>query len=112
MRGFTRALGVGSPLLAARLSYFTLNYLSYSGFAATEGTWSADRPVEQAAEDGAEPLVFSEHFPTWGFKRKYGRGRLYRDWDALADALQRRFEPGCALVFPCAPLQLLEIDPA
>ena len=112
LRGFTRALGVGSPLLAARLCYFTLNYLSYSGFAATEGTWAADRPVAQSAEEGAEPLLFSEHFPTWGFKRKYGRGRLYRDWDSLAVVLERRFSPGCALVFPCAPLQLLEIEPS
>ena len=112
LRGVTRAARVGSPLLAARLSYFTLNYLSYAGFSATEGTWSVERPVEQAGEEAAEPLVFSEHFPTWGFKRKYPRGRLYRDWDALAFLLQRRFEPGCALVFPCAPLQLLEIDPS
>jgi hypothetical protein len=113
LRGFARAVGVGSPLLAARLSYFSLNYLSYSGFNASEGTWSADRAVEQAPEADAEPLVWSEHFPTWGFKRKYRNGRLYRDWDDLCNLLEQRFpEPGCALVFPCAPLQMLEIEPS
>jgi hypothetical protein len=112
LRGFARALKVGSPLLAARLSYFTLNYLSYAGFSATEASFSADHPVEQAGEQGANPLVWSEHFPTWGFKRKYAGGRLYRDWEELVLLLQRRSagEPSCALVFPCAPLQLLEIE--
>ena len=68
--------------------------------------------MEDQRLDRAEPLVWSEHFPRWGFRRKYRHGGLYRDWDALADALERRFPPGCALVFPCAPLQLLEIDSA
>ena len=112
LRGLSRAAAVGSPLLAARLSYFSLNDLSYGGFCASEGAWSADRAVPQAGEDAADPLVWSEAFPTWGFRRKYRNGRLYRDWDALAEVLGRRFEPSCALVFPCAPLQLLEIDPS
>jgi hypothetical protein len=111
LRGFARAAAIGSPLLAARLSYFSLNDLSYGGFCAGEGAWSVDREVAQPDEAAAEPLVWSEAFPTWGFRRKYRNGRLYRDWDALADVLGRRFEPSCALVFPCAPLQLLEIEP-
>ena len=84
------------------------------GFSASEGTYSSDHPVDQAGEQGAEPLVWSEHFPTWGFKRKYAGGRLYRDWDELVGVLQRRSggQPSCALVFPCAPLQLLEIESA
>ena len=55
LRGFTRALGVGSPLLAARLSYFTLNYLSYSGFAATD--FSSDTGVTRAGAGAAAAAV-------------------------------------------------------
>jgi hypothetical protein len=62
------------------------------------------------AVDDAEPLVLSTHFPSWGFRRRYPRGRLFRDWPSLRDVLARRFPRGRALVFPCAPLQLVEID--
>jgi hypothetical protein len=104
------ATGLRSPELAARLTYFTWNPLSYAAFCDRDGRLAADAPVAPKLGDEAEPLVFSEHFPSWGFRRRYPNGRLFRDWAALREVLARRFPAGHALVFPCAPLQLVEID--
>jgi nickel-dependent lactate racemase len=106
LRSLARALP--SPLLAARLTYFTFNPLSYAAFAAGEGRLAPDA----GASDGrANPdlLVFSRHYPAWGLHRRFPTGSLYRDWARLAEALAQRFQNGHALVFPCAPLQLIEI---
>jgi hypothetical protein len=99
-----------SPLLAARLCYFTLNPLSYADFAAGDGQLPADAP--QGAEGGreAQPLVHSRNFPRWGFRRKFPKGRLFREWQELSDALARQNTSGTALVFPCAPLQIVELE--
>jgi nickel-dependent lactate racemase len=104
------ATGLRSPELAARLSYFTLNPLSYAAFLAGEGRLALDAASAPAPRDGAEPLVYSQRFPSWGFRRRYPRGQLFRDWPALCEVLARRFPNGHALVFPCAPLQLVEVD--
>jgi hypothetical protein len=61
-------------------------------------------------DDRAEPLLFSRRFPAWGFRRRYPAGRLFRDWEDLRGVLARRFPNGHAVVFPCAPLQLVEIE--
>ena len=114
---FARSLGAAltKPLLAARLGYFTLNYLSWQDFERGAGDSQSVREHAWRDEANADPLVLSNAFPEWGFQRKYPRGRLYRRWDELAAALERRFpgepsgRPRRALVFPCAPLQLLQI---
>jgi hypothetical protein len=108
LRSLARA--VHSPLLAARLTYFTLNPLSYGAFAAGDGRLARDAGPAPQASPGAEPLLFSPRFPAWGFRRRYRRGRLFRDWDELCAELDRRFHAGHAVVFPCAPLQLVEIE--
>jgi hypothetical protein len=104
------ATGLRSPELAARLTYFTLNPLAYATFLAREGRRRHGEGAGARDREEAEPLVLSERFPLWGFRRRYPRGRLFREWAALAEVLARRFPNGRALVFPCAPLQLVEID--
>jgi nickel-dependent lactate racemase len=106
-RGMLR--GIRHPLLAARLSYFSLNPLSYDAFRAGDGRRAPDAPIPDVPAGEADPLVLSKRFPTWGFRRKFGKGRLYREWDALAADLARRAPGARVLVFPCAPLQLIEI---
>jgi hypothetical protein len=101
--------GLRDPLLAARLSYFALNPLSYEAFREGDGRRSPDAPISDVPVDAADPLVLSKRFPTWGFRRKFGKGRLYREWEALAADLARRAPGARVLVFPCAPLQLIEI---
>jgi hypothetical protein len=99
-----------SPLLAARLTYFTLNPLSYAAFEAGEGRLPVDAAAAPSAAAGGGPLLLSRAFPRWGFRRRFPCGELYRDWPALAAALERRFPRARALVFPCAPIQLVEIE--
>ena len=105
VRGIVRAMP--SPELVARTCYFALNPLAYETFRRRE-------PHEDLPPGDGDPppalLVLSPHMPRWGFRRKYRHGRLYRQWDALRHDLVRRHGPeGRALVFPCAPLQLLEV---
>jgi hypothetical protein len=101
---------VRHPLLAARLSYFSLNPLAWSAFQARDGRLPAEGPQPDVDPASADPLVLSKRFPTWGFRRKFGKGRLYREWDALAAALAKRAPGARVLVFPCAPLQLVELE--
>jgi hypothetical protein len=99
------------PVLAARLCYFSLNHLSYEAFEHQErDTGAADDDVSCPGEEDADPLVFSKQFPMRGFRRKYPRGRLFREWDSIRTLLERRRVQGQVLVFPCAPLQLVEIN--
>jgi len=104
------AVAAPAPALAARFSYFALNHLAWDAFVAGEG----QRPpgeAEAAAGGGGGgdgPLVWSERFPAWGFRRRYPRGRLCREWGTVRDALARRRAAGEAAVLPCAPLQILE----
>lgn len=100
----------GRPLLAARLTYFTLNPLSYEAFSKGEGRLALDTGPASGPSDRADPLLFSERFPAWGFRRRYRHGRLFRDWEDLRAELASRFPSGHAVVLPCAPLQLVEID--
>ena len=108
LRGMLR--GARSPVLAARLSYFALNPQSYAVFRAGDGRLAPDAPIPEVDATAADPLVLSKRFPTWGFQRKFGKGRLYREWDDLATALAERAPGARVLVFPCAPLQLVELD--
>ena len=107
LRGMGR--GIRAPELAARLSYFSLNHLSYAAFTAGEGQLAPELAAATERASAASPLVWSPRFPGWGFRRKYRRGRLFREWSELRGALDARFERGEVLVLPCAPLQLLEI---
>ena len=100
------------PLLAGRLSYFTLNHLAFERFERTEGRQSVTSPARMPSPEDADLLVFSERFPAWGFKRRYRKGHLFDRWDAIAEILDRRHPNGRAAVFPCAPLQIpVTIDP-
>ncbi|MBW2315960.1 MAG: DUF2088 domain-containing protein [Deltaproteobacteria bacterium] len=108
LRGMLR--GARHPVLAARLSYFALNPQSYAAFEAGDGQLAADASIPEVDASQAEPLVLSKRFPTWGFRRKFGKGRLYREWDDLAAALGARTPNARVLVFPCAPLQLVELE--
>lgn len=107
---FARSLGValGSADLMARTCYFTLNPLAWSAFTAPAAAGAA-RGLPAA---NTEPLVYSRRFPAGGFARKYRRGALFDSWDELRNALARRHGSATALVFPCAPLQLIEMDEA
>ncbi|HKJ24590.1 MAG TPA: lactate racemase domain-containing protein [Myxococcota bacterium] len=106
-RGMLR--GARHPRLAARLSYFSLNPLAWSAFQAGDGQLPPDGDLPDTDPAEADPLVLSRRFPAWGFRRKFGGGRLYREWDALAAALAERVPNARVLVFPCAPLQLVEL---
>jgi hypothetical protein len=100
------------PMLAARFCYFTLNYLSYERFQQLAAARAAQAPAAPATDGNgqANPLVVSSGIPAWGFRRKYPKGRLYPDWPALMRDLAGRFAHARVLVFPCAPMQLLEVE--
>jgi hypothetical protein len=110
LRGMGR--GLRHPLLAARLSYFALTPLSYEAFRAAEGRLPLEAEAAPGGGDDADPLVWSRRFPAWGFRRRFRGGRLYREWDALSATLARRFPSARVLVFPCAPLQLVDVEPS
>jgi nickel-dependent lactate racemase len=97
------------PELTARLGYFHLNPLPYAAFQAGDGRLAKTSRTAKPVSEPAEPLVFSRRFPDWGLRRKYPRGRLFREWHELEEVLASRFPRATALVFPCAPLQLPEI---
>ncbi len=108
LRGLAAAAPI--PLLAARVSYFQLNALAWSRFAARDAALPlGDGDDVRAGEATGEPVVWSPHFPAWGFRRRYPRGQLYREWPSVREALARRGPSGLALVLPCAPLQLPEL---
>jgi lactate racemase len=98
------------PILTARFCYFSLNHLKYRDFAGSDGRRSPDQQPCAADGSSANPLVFSRRFPAWALSRKYRHAALYRDWDALAAVLASRFSRARVLVFPCAPLQLVEYE--
>jgi len=92
--------------LPARVSYFALNGLDYAEFSATEERLALEEDTP-AARGMGDPLVFSRCFPSWGLRRKFPRGELYRDWEQLCGVLANRYPNARVLVLPCAPLQLL-----
>jgi len=96
------------PRLAARLCYFSLNHLSFSDFLRNDGRIGRSKPGAGSDKANANPLVFSPHFPEWALHRKYPRAALFRDWSVLAETLEKRLGSARVLVFPCAPLQLVE----
>lgn len=100
--------GVWNPMLMARLSYFSLNHLSYDCFV-KEGRLSQNGPIKHVEEDMANQLVYSQNFPAREFSRKYPDGILYRNWQQLIEVLDKQSDKKQALVLPCAPLQLVEI---
>ncbi len=97
-----------SPMLMARATYFSLNHRTYDEFQVRDAGRDPDEPQDWIDEDQADLLLYSKAFPTWSFRAKYPKGRLYRDWDALVAAIGRRFQNPTVAVLPCAPLQLLE----
>jgi nickel-dependent lactate racemase len=107
LRGMVTA--IRSPILAARFCYFTMNGLPYETFkkrTADLGPESEARPTEHGE---GNPLVWSPTIPRWGFRRKHPHGRLYREWAPLVAEVGRRFKKPRVLVFPCAPMQLVEV---
>jgi hypothetical protein len=97
------------PMLAARFCYFSMNHLSYDSFRKRAARLSDSADVATDGGDQADPLVLSANIPAWGFRRKYPHGQLYRDWKPLVEAIARRFQRPRVLVFPCAPMQLIEV---
>ena len=106
LRGMAQA--VPTPLLAARVCYFHLNALAWDEFVSGEGRRAPDAPA--SAPRDAKLLVWSDRFPAWGFRRRYRKGALFRQWPDLRNALAQRAPSGELVALPCAPLQLLEID--
>ena len=101
--------GIRKPVLAARTCYFASNHLSYAAFQKSTAASAHDDSPPRNAPEKIHPLVFSKRFPQWGFRRRYANGRLCRQWAELCGLLDRRGGTGTALVFPCAPLQLVEL---
>ncbi|MCH7814717.1 MAG: DUF2088 domain-containing protein [Planctomycetes bacterium] len=102
--------GLRTPMLAARTCYFALNHLSYAAFQQGHpSSATADGPAGNGGS-GLDPLAFSKQFPGWGFRRKYPRGRLCRNWDDIRKTLERSARQANVLVFPCAPLQLIRVS--
>jgi hypothetical protein len=113
LRAFFGSLrqALGSLQLLARTCYFSLNQLSHARFAAQAPRLAA-AGAQMAPAEHANPLAFSREFPAWGFAKKYPHGRLFSDWNGLRYVLARTNPPGVILVFPCAPLQWLDLEPA
>jgi hypothetical protein len=115
LRAWAASLAVAAPRpqLLARSTYFALNHLSYAAFGEGDGRRELDEPIPAVPEEHAGPWVLSPRMPTWGFRRRYPRGLLFRDWGTLRSALEHRFagrrEPR-VLVFPCAPLQRICVE--
>lgn len=107
LRGMTVA--IRQPILAARFCYFTLNPLSYESFRNRVARESGDGSGWIHEDARANPLVLSETIPVRGFRRKHPHGNLYRSWPPLVEEIMRRFGHPRILVFPCAPLQLVDV---
>jgi hypothetical protein len=100
----------GSLELLARTCYFSLNHLAHAKFTArTPRLATAGAPIP--SPEVADPLAYSRNFPAGGFARKYPKGCLFREWEDLCGALARTQATGVVLVFPCAPLQLVDVEP-
>ena len=97
-----------NPLLAFKLSYFTLNNYSYENYDRYKREMIAKHTgVENSF---ASLYVFSEKFPDWGFCHRYPKGKLFRDWPDLIQTLAKRFaNKANVLLFPCSPLQIVNI---
>ena len=102
--------GVRTINTAMRLCYFTFNALSYERFLKTRRRIEFDQTTRTVKEELADPVVFSKRFPSWGFRRKYYHGVLYRDWQQVCETMNKRYHSGVALIFPCAPLQLPDLS--
>lgn len=101
---------IKTPLLAARLLYFSLNHLSYSDGKAAEVFHPGVDNVKMKTKIHPKLLVFSPYFPARGFFNKYPIGCLFRNWSKLQASLLNKFTtPPNVLLFPCAPIQLLDI---
>ena len=108
LRGMCTA--IRKPILTARFCYFSLNHLKWRDFVDGDGRRSPELKAGAADNPSSNPLIFSQRFPAWALSRKYRHAALYRDWNLLASALGGRFRRARVLVFPCAPLQLVEFE--
>lgn len=98
-----------NPLLTARLCYFTINHQSYDEFLEEKRNPESIRPVSNR---DATFMLYSKNFPDWGFRNRYPKGRLYRDWEELIQTLSESEQFGESpevLVLPCSPLQFLKV---
>ena len=102
-------VAIRRPMLTARFCYFSLNHLSYDSFQKRLAQQNNSATTHADSHRLADPLVVSGNMPAWGFRRKYPRGQLYRDWNGLLEAVRGRFARPRVLVFPCGPMQLVEI---
>lgn len=107
-----RSLGVAikSPLLMARLCYFSLNNLSFTEFNRSYRKIKTSNTSRSSIDSKSDLSVYSPNFPSWGFARRYPKGQLYDNWEMLTDELSQRLpDSSNVLLFPCAPLQIVKI---
>lgn len=98
-----------NPARLGRVCYFALNALSYDRYRrlATRHTEpDIRRPNGRGTRD---TMVWSPNVPAAGFRRRYRNGTLFRSWDDLIAELDRAAGSRCAVVLPCAPMQLPEV---
>lgn len=88
--------------------YFYLNPLSYNAFLKKYDKYK-DKKTSFNFNNGS-PLVFSEKFPSWGFKRHFPNGVLFDNWDEFCKYVLKRSGGECRiLLLPVAPLQNVNI---
>ena len=100
---------IARPKLAARLCYFSLNALSYERFQEHQGKLNPN--LDTSIVQNPELMLYSPRFPAWGFTRRFPKGCLFRQWSDIPEMIERHcVAPPNILVFPCAPLQIVEIN--
>lgn len=100
---------IKNPELAARLCYYSLGDTSYQKFLNNEGSYSPQLDKSIIRKPGL--IVYSPNFPAWGFKQRYPKGCLLRNWEHVPEMIEKNCsEPAEVIVLPCAPLQILEFS--
>jgi len=94
------------PHLFLRYSYFFFNVLAYSKH--KEKRRIDDRDL--IPDEKSKLIIFSKNFPSSGLIQKYPNARLIRELNSLELFLSNHIQHKKILVFPCAPLQILNVS--
>jgi nickel-dependent lactate racemase len=98
------------PNLIFRLFCLSLNNMSYSSYLASPAVRNNDTETPNQPTKNGNLFLFSPRYPAHAFSKRYPSGLLFREWQELFKALSTRVRPSPnVLLFPCAPLQILNV---
>ncbi len=93
------------PVLFLRYTYFFLNPLPYSQFRKEQ----KEVKNELTPNKDDDFIIFSENFPASGLIKKYPKAKLLKSYSEMEQYFEK-IAPRKVIVFPCAPIQLIEIE--